>query len=97
MSLNPLNGLSQSRMWGESGKWEQLQPGFGLRRWKVTFGTPQGGVISPLLANIALHGMEAAVGVKYISRGQLPSSRTESRISAVGRFRPAKPSREAQS
>src|SRR6476646_6905869 len=32
-------------------------------------GTPQGGVISPLLANIALHGMEAAVGVKYISRG----------------------------
>jgi RNA-directed DNA polymerase len=32
-------------------------------------GTPQGGVISPLLANIALHGMETAVGVKYISRG----------------------------
>lgn len=32
-------------------------------------GTPQGGVISPLLANIALHGMEAAVGVKYIARG----------------------------
>jgi RNA-directed DNA polymerase len=32
-------------------------------------GTPQGGVISPLLANIALHGMEAVVGVKYITRG----------------------------
>ena len=30
-----------------------------------TAGTPQGGVISPLLANIALHGMEAAVGVAY--------------------------------
>lgn len=28
-------------------------------------GTPQGGVISPLLANIALHGMEEVVGVKY--------------------------------
>ncbi|MGQ4810342.1 hypothetical protein NKDENANG_03799 [Candidatus Entotheonellaceae bacterium PAL068K] len=28
-------------------------------------GTLQGGVISPLLANIALHGMEAAVGVTY--------------------------------
>jgi RNA-directed DNA polymerase len=28
-------------------------------------GTPQGGVISPLLANVALHGMEAAVGVRY--------------------------------
>lgn len=32
-------------------------------------GTPQGGVISPLLANIAFHGMEAAVGVKHIPRG----------------------------
>jgi RNA-directed DNA polymerase len=29
-------------------------------------GTPQGGVISPLLANIALHGMEEALGVKYL-------------------------------
>ncbi|QUH20658.1 reverse transcriptase domain-containing protein [Alkaliphilus sp. B6464] len=28
-------------------------------------GTPQGGIISPLLANIALHGLEKAVGVKY--------------------------------
>ena len=28
-------------------------------------GTPQGGVISPLLLNIALHGMESAVGVTY--------------------------------
>lgn len=28
-------------------------------------GIPQGGIISPLLANIALHGLEEAVGVKY--------------------------------
>ncbi len=28
-------------------------------------GTPQGGVISPLLANIAFHGMEEALGVRY--------------------------------
>ena len=28
-------------------------------------GTPQGGIVSPLLANIALHGMESAVGVAY--------------------------------
>lgn len=28
-------------------------------------GTPQGGIISPLLANIALHGMEEALGVEY--------------------------------
>ena len=28
-------------------------------------GTPQGGVISPLLLNVALHGMEHAAGVRY--------------------------------
>ena len=28
-------------------------------------GTPQGGVISPLLLNVALHGMETAAGVRY--------------------------------
>ena len=28
-------------------------------------GTPQGGIVSPLLANIALHGMEKALGIKY--------------------------------
>ncbi|MCA1681725.1 MAG: group II intron reverse transcriptase/maturase [Actinobacteria bacterium] len=32
-------------------------------------GTPQGGVISPLLLNIALQGMEEAAGVRYDSRG----------------------------
>ena len=38
-------------------------------------GTPQGGVASPLLANIALHGMEEAIGVTYDYRGQLTSRR----------------------
>ncbi|WP_293116861.1 group II intron reverse transcriptase/maturase [Moorena sp. SIO4G3] len=28
-------------------------------------GTPQGGIISPLLANIALHGLEKELGIKY--------------------------------
>ncbi|OFD53384.1 Reverse transcriptase (RNA-dependent DNA polymerase) [Bacillus mycoides] len=28
-------------------------------------GTPQGGIISPLLANVALHGMEEALGITY--------------------------------
>jgi len=37
-------------------------------------GTPQGGVISPFLANIALHGMEEALGVKH-RRGQIESKR----------------------
>jgi RNA-directed DNA polymerase len=32
-------------------------------------GTPQGGVISPLLLNIALQGMEEAAGVRYDYRG----------------------------
>ncbi len=32
-------------------------------------GTPQGGIISPLLANIALHGMEAALGVSRYPQG----------------------------
>jgi group II intron reverse transcriptase/maturase len=32
-------------------------------------GTPQGGVISPLLLNIALQGMEEAAGVTYDNRG----------------------------
>jgi RNA-directed DNA polymerase len=32
-------------------------------------GTPQGGVISPLLMNVALHGMEQAAGVRYRSLG----------------------------
>ena len=32
-------------------------------------GSPQGGVISPLILNIALHGMEKAAGVRYITTG----------------------------
>ena len=33
-------------------------------------GTPQGGVISPLLLNIAMHGLEEAAGVRYINSGR---------------------------
>src|SRR5690242_5935921 len=32
-------------------------------------GTPQGGVISPCLLNIALHGLEGAAGVRYRTTG----------------------------
>ena len=32
-------------------------------------GTPQGGVISPLLLNVALHGLEDAAGVRYAFPG----------------------------
>jgi RNA-directed DNA polymerase len=33
-------------------------------------GTPQGGVISPLMMNVALHGLEGAAGVRYVSSGK---------------------------
>jgi RNA-directed DNA polymerase len=32
-------------------------------------GSPQGGVISPVLMNVVLHGMEQAAGVRYITTG----------------------------
>ena len=35
---------------------------------KTRTGTPQGGIISPLLANIALNGMEEALNIKYKQR-----------------------------
>ena len=33
--------------------------------YETNTGTPQGGIISPLLANIALHGMEEALNIEY--------------------------------
>jgi RNA-directed DNA polymerase len=38
-------------------------------------GTPQGGCISPLLLNIALHGMEDALGIKTNCRGHIIGQR----------------------
>lgn len=38
-------------------------------------GTPQGGVISPLLANIALHGLEKALGVRFDNQGVISGHR----------------------
>ena len=37
---------------------------------ETTAGVPQGGIISPLLLNIALHGMEDALGIRYNSQGR---------------------------
>ncbi|MDR5728544.1 MAG: group II intron reverse transcriptase/maturase [Terriglobia bacterium] len=37
-------------------------------------GTPQGGVISPVLLNVALHGMEEAAGVRYLNAGPRPGA-----------------------
>src|SRR5579863_5648860 len=33
-------------------------------------GTPQGGIISPCLLNVALHGLEEAAGVTYVTSGK---------------------------
>ncbi len=41
----------------------------------TTAGTPQGGVISPLLANIALHGMEKPLGITRDKHGWLRYSK----------------------
>lgn len=41
----------------------------------TTRGTPQRGVISPLLANIALDGMDAPLGINYDSRGAILGDR----------------------
>jgi RNA-directed DNA polymerase len=41
------------------------------RLYPTETGVPQGGVISPLLLNVALHGMEQALGCAYTSKGVL--------------------------
>ena len=43
---------------------------------ETTTGTPQGGVISPLLANISLHGMETALGAQRRNKGHAATERT---------------------
>jgi RNA-directed DNA polymerase len=45
-----------------------LEPGRGFAPSEE--GTPQGGVISPLLLNVALHGLEEAAGVTYVTSGR---------------------------
>lgn len=48
-------------------------------------GAPQGGVISPLLLNVALHGMEAAAGVRYYDTGTR-AGKTMARCPVVVRY-----------
>jgi RNA-directed DNA polymerase len=58
------------KAWLKAGVMEQGQK----QPQPTTAGTPQGGVISPLLANIAFHGMESALGVRYDRYGRLTAN-----------------------
>src|SRR5262249_13730355 len=61
--LNTSPRLSRCiRGWLEAGVMD------GEELFPTTTGTPQGGVISPLLANIALHGLETVISQKFPKR-----------------------------
>lgn len=67
--IGPFPARELIRQWLKAGYVE------GGSRHRTETGAPQGGVISPLLMNIALHGMESALGVRYDKRGQIAGSR----------------------
>lgn len=58
-TIGPFPGRELIRQWLKAGYVE-----YGKLHETLT-GTPQGGIISPLLANISLHGMEDALGIRY--------------------------------
>ena len=60
-AIGPFPARDMIRDWLKAGVFE---PGKGFAPTEE--GTPQGGVISPLLLNVALHGLEEAAGVRYV-------------------------------
>ena len=68
-ALGDVPGKALIKQWLKAG---YLEDG---RYHDTPSGTPQGGVISPLLLNIALHGMEAALGVTHDAKGQIIGKR----------------------
>jgi RNA-directed DNA polymerase len=62
--LGSFPGRDLIRAWLKAGVFEKGK-GFA----PTEEGTPQGGVISPLLLNVALHGLEEAAGVRYRKTG----------------------------
>ena len=67
LSRFPAKGLV--RAWLKAGLVEHE------RYERTELGTPQGGIVSPLLANIALHGMETAIGITYGKNGKYWSTK----------------------
>jgi RNA-directed DNA polymerase len=65
-----LTGLGSFPAKGRIEQW--LRSGVVDKGWfaPTEEGVPQGGVISPLLLNVALHGMEQAAGVRYCRTGR---------------------------
>ena len=61
--LDGFPGKGTIRAWLEAGVVEKGQFA------STEDGVPQGGVISPLLLNVALHGLEEAAGVRYYQTG----------------------------
>ena len=61
--LGTFPGRGMIRQWLKAGVVEQG------RLHRTEEGTPQGGVVSPVLLNVALHGMEQAAGVRYYTTG----------------------------
>ena len=54
---------------GMIGQWLKAGVVENGRLHRTEEGTPQGGVVSPVLLNVALHGMEQAAGVRYHQTG----------------------------
>jgi RNA-directed DNA polymerase len=63
-TLGSFPGRDLIRAWLKTGVFEKGK-GFA----PTEEGTPQGGVISPLLLNVALHGLEEAAGARYRQTG----------------------------
>jgi RNA-directed DNA polymerase len=63
-TIGPFPGKELIKQWLKAGYMERG------RIHKTETGVPQGGVISPLLFNIALHGVESVLGIRYDNWGR---------------------------